>query len=331
AAQQQLPPVSSIVSTTPTTSAGAIAGAIATGTTMRVPEYAGGLVAYGQFDPNPHHSHHSHPTYGRPLAPVPPPSAQASATAEPTFSRSRIPQAAATSMRGSQAMPLSGTMALPLTSPPPVHPAGLPAQQQQQHLQDAAMKREPEQVGPVQGDAAQSDSKGSLMASLEGIEVKTKFPVARIKRIMQADEDVGKVAQATPVAVSKALELFMMTLVTKAAAEAAQRNSKRVTAGHLKAAVQRDEVFDFLADIIKKVPDPMQPARRDTLEGSSGGTSGSAATTSATATATSTEPSTSTGTGTGTGTGPDTDESRSSAAGRRSTGRARAASRRGLE
>jgi len=39
----------------------------------------------------------------------------------------------------------------------------------------------------------------------EGIEVKTKFPVARIKRIMQADEDVGKVAQVTPVAVC---ELF---------------------------------------------------------------------------------------------------------------------------
>lgn len=37
----------------------------------------------------------------------------------------------------------------------------------------------------------------------EGIEVKTKFPVARIKRIMQADEDVGKVSQATPTAVCK--------------------------------------------------------------------------------------------------------------------------------
>jgi len=37
----------------------------------------------------------------------------------------------------------------------------------------------------------------------EGIEVKTKFPVARIKRIMQADEDVGKVSQVTPTAVCK--------------------------------------------------------------------------------------------------------------------------------
>lgn len=37
----------------------------------------------------------------------------------------------------------------------------------------------------------------------EGIKVATKFPVARIKRIMQADEDVGKVAQVTPTAVCR--------------------------------------------------------------------------------------------------------------------------------
>ncbi|KAJ5585594.1 uncharacterized protein N7459_005394 [Penicillium hispanicum] len=93
-----------------------------------------------------------------------------------------------------------------------------------------------------------------------GVEVKTKFPVARIKRIMQADEDVGKVAQVTPIAVSKALELFMISLVTKAAQEAKDRNSKRVTATHLKHAVAKDEVLDFLADIIAKVPD--QPTGR---------------------------------------------------------------------
>ncbi|KAI5278639.1 DR1-associated protein 1 (negative cofactor 2 alpha) [Ascosphaera aggregata] len=77
---------------------------------------------------------------------------------------------------------------------------------------------------------------------------------------MQADEDVGKVAQATPVAVSKALELFMITLVSKAASEARLRNSKRVTSSHLKAAIKRDDVLDFLADIISKVPDALPPA-----------------------------------------------------------------------
>ncbi|KGM91692.1 negative cofactor 2 transcription regulator complex subunit BUR6 [Paracoccidioides brasiliensis Pb18] len=96
-----------------------------------------------------------------------------------------------------------------------------------------------------------------------GVEVKTKFPVARIKRIMQADEDVGKVAQVTPIAVSKALELFMISLVTKAAQEAKNRSSKRVTAAHLKEAIGKDEVLDFLADIISKVPDQSTGGKKD--------------------------------------------------------------------
>ncbi|RHZ58948.1 negative cofactor 2 transcription regulator complex subunit BUR6 [Aspergillus thermomutatus] len=100
------------------------------------------------------------------------------------------------------------------------------------------------------------------------IEVKTKFPVARIKRIMQADEDVGKVAQVTPIAVAKALELFMISLVTKAAKEARDRNSKRVTASHLKQAVVKDEVLDFLADIIAKVPDQPAGGRKHDDDGS---------------------------------------------------------------
>ncbi|KKY20784.1 putative cbf nf-y family transcription factor [Phaeomoniella chlamydospora] len=72
---------------------------------------------------------------------------------------------------------------------------------------------------------------------------------------MQADEDVGKVAQAAPTAVSKALELFMITLVTKAATEAKEKSSKRISAQHLKAAIAKDEVLDFLNEIIEKVPD----------------------------------------------------------------------------
>ncbi|KAI9489104.1 hypothetical protein BDB00DRAFT_845196 [Zychaea mexicana] len=88
---------------------------------------------------------------------------------------------------------------------------------------------------------------------------KTKFPVARIKKIMQLDEDVGKVAQATPVLIckfissarppppfkvsevffllivksAKALELFMQSLIDQACQETRQRNAKRLSAAHL--------------------------------------------------------------------------------------------------
>lgn len=44
----------------------------------------------------------------------------------------------------------------------------------------------------------------------EDIIIRTKFPVARIKRIVQADEDVGKVAQVTPVVVCKSGQGFML-------------------------------------------------------------------------------------------------------------------------
>ncbi|RMZ67981.1 CBF NF-Y family transcription factor [Pyrenophora seminiperda CCB06] len=98
------------------------------------------------------------------------------------------------------------------------------------------------------------------------INIKNHFPVARIKRIMQADDDVGKVAQVTPVVVSKALELFMISLVTKAAAEAKSRNSKRVSSIHLKQAITKTECFDFLNEIVSKVADAPEKNEGDAMD-----------------------------------------------------------------
>lgn len=89
--------------------------------------------------------------------------------------------------------------------------------------------------------------------AVEPSPVRTKFPTARIKRIMQADEEVGKVAQQTPIAVGKALELFMIQLVTKSADVAKDKGSKRVTASMLKQVVEADEQWDFLRDIVGRV------------------------------------------------------------------------------
>jgi hypothetical protein len=54
----------------------------------------------------------------------------------------------------------------------------------------------------------------------------------------------------------------MISLVTKAAAEAKERNSKRVAPAHLKQVVVRNEQFDFLSDIVAKVPDAPAPAEK---------------------------------------------------------------------
>ena len=89
-------------------------------------------------------------------------------------------------------------------------------------------------------------------SSSDGPVVRTRFPTARIKRIMQADEEVGKVAQSTPIAVGKALELFMIQLVTKSAELARQKGSKRVSSQHLREVIEVDDQWDFLRDIASR-------------------------------------------------------------------------------
>ena len=91
---------------------------------------------------------------------------------------------------------------------------------------------------------------------------------------MQADEEVGKVSQQTPIAVGKALELFMVNLVSKSADIARAKNSKRVTAQMLKQVVESDDQWDFLRDIVKKI-DPEEKHGR-APRNSTGGASGSA-------------------------------------------------------
>ncbi|XP_075507404.1 uncharacterized protein LOC142544221 isoform X2 [Primulina tabacum] len=83
----------------------------------------------------------------------------------------------------------------------------------------------------------------------------TRFPASRIKKIMQADEDVGKIAMAVPVLVSKALELFLQDLCDRTYDITVQRGAKTVSSVHLKHCVHCYNVFDFLKDVVRKVPD----------------------------------------------------------------------------
>ena len=63
----------------------------------------------------------------------------------------------------------------------------------------------------------------------------------------------------------------MVSLCDKAALQARMRNSKRITAGHLKEAVLNEEQFDFLTDISEKVPDIPPPAENQGGAGSGSG------------------------------------------------------------
>jgi len=62
---------------------------------------------------------------------------------------------------------------------------------------------------------------------------KTRFPMARIKKIMQTDEDVGKISQATPILISKAVELFMQDLILNSVKVTTSKNAKTLSVAHV--------------------------------------------------------------------------------------------------
>lgn len=85
------------------------------------------------------------------------------------------------------------------------------------------------------------------------------FPVARIKKMMQSDDEVGKIATVTPMLVAKALECMMELVVTEASQVAIDRRSRTVTPLHLKTCVMRNESFDFLRHVFDAVEGALDP------------------------------------------------------------------------
>lgn len=81
--------------------------------------------------------------------------------------------------------------------------------------------------------------------------MKTHFPSARIKKLLQSDEDIGKVAQATPLVVGRAVELFMCALVEKTLEQSTEQG-KKVPVSVLKSVIDNNEEFDFLLDVCDK-------------------------------------------------------------------------------
>ena len=183
------------------------------------------------------------PPYGAPSQlqqQPPPPSAfyQSYVDAQGAYSQRTQPQAFGQQYQQQQQQP----------PPPSLAP--------QQFYTPPVVKEEPDlkfDVMPPRKATASASNAGPGRPQIEPSPVKTKFPTARIKRIMQADEEVGKVAQQTPIAVGKALEMFMVALVTKSADVAREKSSKRVSAQMLKQVVESDDQWDFLRDIVSRV------------------------------------------------------------------------------
>lgn len=90
-----------------------------------------------------------------------------------------------------------------------------------------------------------------------------KLPQNKIKKIMQANKEIGKIQSNTPIVIGQALELFLQDVTRLASNAAVANGDSRITPSHVKAGLtglidggaENLERFAFLRDAISKIPD----------------------------------------------------------------------------
>ncbi|XP_073011091.1 nuclear transcription factor Y subunit C-6-like [Typha latifolia] len=78
------------------------------------------------------------------------------------------------------------------------------------------------------------------------------LPLARIKKIMKADEDVRMIAAEAPVVFARACEMFILELTHRGWAHAEENKRRTLQKSDIAAAITRTDVFDFLVDIVPR-------------------------------------------------------------------------------
>ncbi|KAG8652675.1 hypothetical protein MANES_06G120200v8 [Manihot esculenta] len=125
----------------------------------------------------------------------------------------------------------------PPTSGAPAPPAPTPfhhlLQQQQQQLQMfwSYQRQEIEQVNDFKNH---------------------QLPLARIKKIMKADEDVRMISAEAPILFAKACELFILELTIRSWLHAEENKRRTLQKNDIAAAITRTDIFDFLVDIVPR-------------------------------------------------------------------------------
>uniref|UniRef100_A0A383WLY7 Transcription factor CBF/NF-Y/archaeal histone domain-containing protein n=1 Tax=Tetradesmus obliquus TaxID=3088 RepID=A0A383WLY7_TETOB len=77
-----------------------------------------------------------------------------------------------------------------------------------------------------------------------------QLPLARIKKIMKSDEDVRMISAEAPVLFAKACEMFILEMTLRSWAHAEENRRRTLQRSDVAAAISRNEIFDFLADVV---------------------------------------------------------------------------------
>lgn len=78
------------------------------------------------------------------------------------------------------------------------------------------------------------------------------LPLARIKKIMKADEDVRMISAEAPVIFARACEMFILELSLRSWYHTEENKRRTLQKNDIAAAITRTDIFDFLVDIVPR-------------------------------------------------------------------------------
>jgi len=165
---------------------------------------------------------------------------------------------------GSQAYPAAAAYAPPAMVPgaPAVVPPGSqpaapfpnPAQLSAQHQM---VYQQAQQFHQQLQQQQQQQLREFWTTQMDEIEQTTDFknhtlPLARIKKIMKADEDVRMISAEAPVVFAKACEVFILELTLRSWMHTEENKRRTLQKNDIAAAITRTDIYDFLVDIIPR-------------------------------------------------------------------------------
>ncbi|KAM3137551.1 DR1-associated protein 1 (negative cofactor 2 alpha) [Paramecium bursaria] len=85
-----------------------------------------------------------------------------------------------------------------------------------------------------------------------------KFPVQRVKKIVQENQDVGKINNVVPYVLTKSLELFLTDILSQCHNQVKDKKLSKATPGVLKAVLQASK-YEFMKEFANQLPKSEEP------------------------------------------------------------------------
>ncbi|GJN19097.1 hypothetical protein PR202_gb06335 [Eleusine coracana subsp. coracana] len=108
------------------------------------------------------------------------------------------------------------------------------------------------QPQPLMGVTAGTQGYPAATAAYPPPAMNHSLPLARIKKIMKADEDVRMISAEAPVVFAKACEVFILELTLRSWMHTEENKRRTLQKNDIAAAITRTDIYDFLVDIIPR-------------------------------------------------------------------------------